>query len=52
LGRADEARSAMGRLRKLSPHITGGVLRQVLPFRDAKMLEIIVSGLVAAGLPE
>jgi adenylate cyclase len=50
-GRTEEARGALEELRRLSPHITGSLLRQTLPYRHKDMLEAVVSGLVAAGLP-
>jgi adenylate cyclase len=51
-GRMEEARAALEELRRLSPHITGSLLRQTLPYRDKDMLEAVVNGLVAAGLPQ
>ena len=50
--RMDEARSALKKLRELSPNITGNILRRILPFRDVNMLDEIVNGLIKAGLPE
>jgi adenylate cyclase len=52
LGRMKEARAALEKLRKLSPHITGSLLRRTLPYRDNTMLEELVNGLIAAGLPD
>ncbi len=52
LGRMEEARTALGKLREVSPHVTCSLLRRNLPYRDEKMLEMMVSGLSDAGLPE
>ena len=52
LGRAKEGATAMEKLRELSPHLTGSLLRKTIPFRDIKMLDIMVDGLIDAGLPE
>ncbi len=52
LGRMEEARTALAKLRELSPHNTGSLLRRILPYRDVDMLETMVNGLTDAGLPE
>ena len=52
LNRMEEARLAIEKLRKLSPHLTGDILRRILPFRDENKLEAIVSGLTQAGFPD
>ena len=52
LGRMQEARAAVAKLRQLSPQVSASRLRANWPIRDAETLENILSGLLSAGLPE
>ena len=52
LGRLDEARAAVGKLRRLAPNITLSHLRERWPIRNREKLESILDALRVAGLPE
>jgi len=52
LGRVEEARSAVSKLRELSPAVTVSRLRELLPYRDPEALDMILDGMTIAGLPE
>ena len=52
LGRADEARRAISKLRSLAPGASISYFRKRLPFRDERDLEVVLEGLRKAGLPE
>jgi tetratricopeptide (TPR) repeat protein len=51
LGRRDEARETMSRLRELEPGLTAGVLRRRYPGRDSPQAGRFIGALVDAGLP-
>ena len=51
LGRIDEARAAVARLRELAPNVTVSGLRERWPLRNREVLENILEGLDRAGLP-
>jgi len=52
LGRVEEARSAVSKLRELSPAVTVSRLRELLSYRDPEALDMILDGMTIAGLPE
>jgi len=52
LGRTEEARSAVSKFLELSPNSTVSRLRELLPIRNPDSLNIILDGMISAGLPE
>ena len=52
MGRIDEARAALERVRRLKPDVTCSFATQVLPFSRTADREHFVRGLLAAGVPE
>ena len=52
LGRTEEARSAVARFLELSPTATVSRLRELIAFRNPEHLNMILDGMVVAGLPE
>ncbi len=52
LGRTEEARTALERVRQLKPDVTCGFAIQVLPFSQSADREHFLRGLLAAGVPE
>jgi hypothetical protein len=52
LGRLDEAREDVARLRSLTPGATISLYRSRLPWRDPQRFEVFAQGLRHAGLPE
>jgi TolB-like protein/Tfp pilus assembly protein PilF len=52
LGRLDEARDAVAHLLQLEPGLTASKLRQRAPIFDVKLMNVFLSGLCKAGLPE
>jgi len=52
LGRIDEARDAVAKLRELAPDVSVSRLRERWPLRDRDTLNMVLDGLRVAGLPE
>jgi adenylate cyclase len=52
LGRMEEAKEAVAKLRELAPHLSVSRLRECWPIRDKDSLNMMLEGLRAAGLPE
>ncbi|MGI9307829.1 MAG: adenylate/guanylate cyclase domain-containing protein [Gammaproteobacteria bacterium] len=52
LGRIDEARDAVAKLRELAPDVSVSRLRERWPIRDQNTLNMLLDGLRVAGLPE
>jgi TolB-like protein len=52
LGRMDEAREAVAKLRELAPDVSVSRLRERWPLRNKDSLEMMLDGLRVAGLPE
>jgi adenylate cyclase len=52
LGRLEEAREAVAKLRELAPDVSVSRLRERWPVRDQDSLNMMLDGLRAAGLPE
>jgi tetratricopeptide (TPR) repeat protein len=52
LGRAEEARAALGEARRLNPSLTVDKVRRELPWADPAVVDRYADGLRKAGLPE
>jgi hypothetical protein len=52
LGRLDEARAELGRLLAIDPKLTIAGYREYAHFMSPEVLELLVTGLRLAGLPE
>ena len=52
LGRLEEARQVLLKLRALAPQLTVSVLRRSLPYRNPASVRMIVEAMATAGLPE
>ena len=52
LGRLDEARAELSRVRAIDPKLTIAGFGEVVHFAAPEVLEIFVTGLRLAGLPE
>jgi hypothetical protein len=52
LGHLDEARLELGRMRAIDPKLTIAGFREYLHYAAPEVLELLVTGLRLAGLPE